>query len=177
MTFARNQSYVALAMVLGVGACSPAEDPALEASELAASDAGGEAGTPLREPCVMFHIYAIEAEQLTFQVGQDWRVERHWGGEFVNGLPVPGDWDGHEPILTGRLALHHRDGGRAELWFGERVLVTPIGPDYYTSKQTDIRRYESPTGVVAELHVMSRANCFTPPPQPLTRAEVDALEE
>lgn len=179
MMVRRVQACVALATVLGVGACNGSELSALDAAELSVSDAEAQAdaGAPLQEPCVMFHIYRIEDEMLTYQVGQEWQVERRWNGEFEYGLIVPGTWDGKQPILTGRLALHARTGGRAELWWGERVLVTPIGPEYYTSEQTDIRSYESPTGVLAELHVLSRASCFTPPSEPLTRAEVEALEE
>lgn len=159
-------------VILGLSACGDPEPPAL-------GDAPTEDGeVRLREPCVMSHVYLVEDDELTYDCGNEWEVDRQWRGEFQTGRCVrPANVLAGEPYYSTLLALHYRRGGRAELWWGDApAIVTEIDRSYFTQKKTDIRVYENANGDRAELHVLSRSACFTPPPGPLTRAEVETLE-
>lgn len=171
--------YAPLAALLGLVACAGPELPEVDPELPEVRDGGAEgAAVPLREPCIMSHVYLVEADKLTYFTGHESVVDSSWHGEQLNPRVVRlEDVLSGEPFYSVLLALHFRRGGRAELWWGEApVVVTEIDRSYYTQKKTDIRAYESPSGERAELHVLSRAACFTPPAGPLTRSEVELLE-
>jgi hypothetical protein len=173
----RSSRYLTTAIV-ALAACGEPEIPAALDASMGTPDSGvsTEDAATLRDPCVMAHMYLVEGDQLTYYCGHEFELDRRWRGEFQTGRCI-------RPFATevsysALLALHYRQGGRAELWRGNTpVIVTPIEPSYYTTRHTDVRAYESPEGDRAELHVLSRAACFAPPAGPLTRASVEALEQ
>jgi hypothetical protein len=148
-------------------ACSDMEPPPIE---------DADAGDRLQNPCVMSHAYVVQEDRLTYLCGHEFELDPRWNGEFQTGQCVSAEAT-LPPLFAPVLALHSKRGGRAELWSqGMPVVTVEIDRSWYSHLRTEIRPFESPTGQRAELHVLSRAECFTPPADPLTRAEVEELE-